>query len=349
MKRNSRLANAGLAAAMVAMLFGAGCDTLGIGGDDARDEVRLFPIELEGRWGYVNESGRVVIAPSFTAASDFNEGVAAVRSGNWAWGYIDASGEYVIEPQFEGLRQFSDGLAAVRFDSRWGFIDRSGSFVINPSFTEAYSFAQGRAFVRTNDYIWEYIDKSGEIIRTDETPRFDENSDGSFRDGLALVRREGTFGYIDTSTRPFIPMQYTEARPFSEGRAAIKISDRWGFINTQKSTVIDPQYISAGSFADGLAPVRQSGNTWGYIDSEGRVVVPEQFEAARSFSERRAAVMVDGYWGFIDTRGNMIADAQFDEVRDFKNGLARVYKFFGEDERMGYIDQSGNYVWFPTD
>ncbi len=349
MKRHATLANIGIAAILSMLVVGSGCDTLGLGGGGDADEVNLFPIELEDRWGYINADGRVVIQPQFSAASHFEDGVAAVRSSSWGWGFIGPDGEYVIEPQFSSARGFSEGVAAVRFDGRWGFINRDGSFVINPSFTGAYPYSDGRAFIRTSDWDWEYVDRDGNVIRTDDTPRFDENDEGTFNDGLALVRRDGTFGYIDTATRPFIPLQYTEARAFSDGRAAIKISDRWGYIDTAKNTVIDPQYISAGSFMDGLAPVRASGNTWGYIDRSGNVVVTEQFEAARAFSERRAAVMVDGQWGFIDTNGNLIGNAEFDEVRDFRNGLARVYKFFGEDERMGYIDGAGKYVWFPTD
>ncbi len=349
MKRLSNLQNAGLAALAALMMFGTGCDTLGIGGNDEEPVVGLYPVELEGRWGYVNANGRMVVEPRFTSASEFQDGVAPVRNGNWGWGFITPDGEYLIEPQFSAVRHFSEGLAAVRFDGRWGYINREGTFVINPALTEAYSFADGRAFVRTSDWNWEYIDKSGDVIRTDDTPRFDENNEGSFNDGLALVRREGTFGYIDTSTRPFIPLQYTEARAFSDGRAAIKISDRWGFIDRDKNTVIDPQYISAGSFMNGLAPVRASGNSWGFIDRSGRLVIQEQYEEARSFSESRAAVLIDGRWGFIDTSGNLIGEARYDEVRDFKNGLARVYQYFGEDERMGYIDRAGDYVWFPTD
>lgn len=337
-----------LLATAALLLVSSGCDTLGLGGDEA-DEVALFPVELEDRWGYVNADGRMVIEPRFTSAGEFSQGVAAVRDGSWAWGYISPDGEYVIEPQYSGARPFREGLAAAGLDGRWGYINTNGTFVINPAFTEASSFSDGRAFIRTSDWAWEYIDKNGEIVRTDETPSFSENDEGMFHDGLALVSDDGTFGYINTSTRVVIPLQYSEARSFSDGRAAIKISDRWGFIDKSSNTVIDPRYISAGSFNDGLAPVRETGNSWGYIDTSGRIVISEQFEEARSFNERRAAVMVDGQWSFIDTSGNLIAPAVYDEVRDFDNGLARVYRYFGEERRMGYIDTAGKDVWYPTD
>jgi hypothetical protein len=337
-----------LCAAFALLLLGSGCDTLGIGGE-GNDQVSLFAVELDNRWGYINADGRMIIEPRFTSAGEFSDGVAAVRDGSGAYGYITPDGEYVIEPQFSGARPFREGLAPAALDGRWGYINTRGTFVINPAFTEASTFSDGRAFIRTSSWVWEYIDKSGNIIRTDETPSFGENDEAMFKDGLALVRDEGSYGYINTSTRVVIPLQYTEARSFSDGRAAIKISDRWGFIDKSRNTIIDPKYISAGSFNDGLAPVRETGNVWGYIDESGRVVIQEQYEDARSFSDRRAAVMIEGKWGFIDTGGNLVAPAMFDDVDDFKNGLARVYRFFGENERMGYIDTAGKDVWYPTD
>ena len=62
--------------------------------------------------------------------------------------------------------------------------------------------------------------------------------------------------------------------------------------------------------------------------------------------------MMNGRWAFINKEGEQITGAKFDEVDEFYNGLARVmvYSTEGEDiiEQFGYINKSGNYVWFPT-
>lgn len=49
--------------------------------------------------------------------------------------------------------------------------------------------------------------------------------------------------------------QYDELYPFSEGLAAVKKNDKFGFINTQGELVIPCQYQYAGSFKEGLACV----------------------------------------------------------------------------------------------
>lgn len=334
---------------VIALLM-TGCDALpGVGDSSEVNEVELLPVLLKGEWGYVDHNGRIRIEPDFRSAGEFSEGLAAAKA-SYRYGYIDEHGEWVIDPRFEDAQRFSDGLAAVRIDSRWGYIDRRGTVVINPMFVSAHPFSEDRAFVRTAEYDWEYIDKSGVIVRTSETPEFDSNENASFSEGVALYEaRDGTYGFVDRDGNPVIPAQYASAQAFSEGKAAIKISDRWGYIDRGSKTVISPQFISAGSFGNKLAPVRRDGNTWGYVDDRGNVVIQETFEEARRFSDGVAAVMENGKWGFINRSGEHIIDAQFDDVRDFKNGVGRVTVLVGERTKYGYLDSKGAYVWFPTD
>ena len=91
----------------------------------------LFPIEQNGRWGYINRTGQVVILPQFEEAAAFSEGLAAVEA-NGKWGFVDENGKLVIEPQFSGAYEFSEGLARVQVGGdkyglygKWGFIDQT--------------------------------------------------------------------------------------------------------------------------------------------------------------------------------------------------------------------------------
>ena len=56
----------------------------------AADQI-LYPILRNGKWGYMNREGKVVIQPSFDDALTFSEGMAAVQVGG-KWGYIDETG-----------------------------------------------------------------------------------------------------------------------------------------------------------------------------------------------------------------------------------------------------------------
>ena len=66
--------------------------------------------------------------------------LAAVKI-NGKWGYIDETGEFIINPQFEDAGLFADnGLAWIMVHGKYGYIDETGTIVINPQFDEARGF-----------------------------------------------------------------------------------------------------------------------------------------------------------------------------------------------------------------
>lgn len=58
---------------------------------------------------------------------DFSEGLAAAEDYNGKWGFIDISGKYFIEPQFDHPSLFENGRASVVKDGRLMEIDRNGN------------------------------------------------------------------------------------------------------------------------------------------------------------------------------------------------------------------------------
>ena len=137
----------------------------------------LFPqglaaVKLEGKYGYIDRSGQMVIPPQFASADPFSEGLAAVQldsAGNKG-GYIDKSGKMVISGQeFSMARRFSGGLAAAQGkNDKYGYIDKTGKFVIPPQFYRAGDFSDGLAAVEPAGKSWpgnlNYIDQKGQIV-----------------------------------------------------------------------------------------------------------------------------------------------------------------------------------------
>jgi len=87
------------------------------------------------------------IKPQYEAAGDFHEGLAAIKRDG-KWGFIDKTGKVVIAPQYDYVRQFSEGLAAVQKDGKFGVIDKTGKEVIASQYDNAYFFSEGLAMVK---------------------------------------------------------------------------------------------------------------------------------------------------------------------------------------------------------
>ncbi len=172
--------------------------------------------------GFMDKTGKVVIEPKFEAAGDFSEGLAAVmffkprkvpdynKDDPYDAGFIDKTGTLVVKPQFEFYQPFSEGLAFVLINRKMGAIDKMGRVVIRPQFALAAP--------RPTPY-WQVIDY------------YRESRAWSFSDGLAVVNRLGSWGYVDRTGKFVIPARYRAAHNFSGGLALVVVGDRVGYID----------------------------------------------------------------------------------------------------------------------
>lgn len=188
-------------------------------------ESRLKTIYENGRWGYADRSGKVIIAAQFDAARPFADGLAQVGvvdeelpelegRPNLKWGYIDERGRVLVELRYAVLRHFSENLAAAalldtkkperpflgrvleRRNLKWGYVDRSGREVIPFQFLNAGDFSEGLAAVNVL------------------------NIGGVKESGCAPP---ANYGYIDKTGAFIIRPQFAGAAGFRNGRARVSI------------------------------------------------------------------------------------------------------------------------------
>ncbi|WP_249291680.1 WG repeat-containing protein [Campylobacter curvus] len=96
-------------------------------------------IKNNGKFGFADESGRVVIEPKFDYATKFMRGKAYARLGERIF-TVDANGAQREVLSFKAAGDFHEGLAAVKSGGKWGFIDKAGKFKVRPKFDFAASF-----------------------------------------------------------------------------------------------------------------------------------------------------------------------------------------------------------------
>ena len=205
----------------------------------------LVPIQKNGRIGYVDKTGELVIPfkwkgandydSGFLASCSFSEGMAKVMNDEGSYGFIDKTGAVVIPCKWEYAGMFSEGMTLVKDESgKYGYIDKKGEMVIPCRWAGASPFAEGLAWVEDENGKDVVIDKSGNVVvlckwRTASiTPRF--------HDGLARVRdnKNGQYGFIDKCGNVRIPFKWEYAEDFSEGLAWVRDSrDQYHIINMQ--------------------------------------------------------------------------------------------------------------------
>ena len=172
-----------------------------------------------------------------------------------------------------------------------------------------------------------------------------------FHEGLAAVKQNDRWGYIDNLGRIAIPLVYKipDAGDFSDGFAFIgdhyiDTEGNQAFSREDPDTgVIEEKFFRNGlPFSQGLAAV-QSGAQWGYIDLMGNYVIAPSFERVDSFSEGLAPARKNGHWGYINVRGEFVIEPKFLRAGRFSEGIASV----NLNGRWGFINKEGKFIIRP--
>lgn len=247
-------------------------------------------VRTDEGWGFIDKNGNMVIQPRSANTRNFQEGLCAVeiasngpvQNATRRWGFIDRNGELVIPAMYDEIGPFCCGLAPTKIGTNWGYINKSGKIVIEPTFRRAFKFTEdglARVFVKRSGHSSRtvFIDRHGHWKLQ---PKYGDV--GHFSEGLARVRCELGFGFMDVSGNVVIPGKYAQSQSFSEGLAAVYIAERtkaaWGFIDKTGEMVIPPRPRAyCLPFEGGLSRLvvyTDEGEKEGYIDKQGRWVWP---------------------------------------------------------------------------
>lgn len=190
---------------------------VGEGGETSDFHEGLASIYKNEKYGYIDKSGREVIPCKYDEANDFNDGMALVavndKDNGYQFGYIDTEGKEIIPCQYCPAGDFCDGIAIVAKDMKFTIIDKKGNEVValSQQYENAtFSFSEGMARVSR------FVDserKSGYIdIHGKEIIPCIYNSYSDFSDGLAVVEKDGIYGFVDKKGNSTFDIQNEEVK-----------------------------------------------------------------------------------------------------------------------------------------
>ena len=185
-----------------------------------------------GKYGYIDENGRVVIPVKYDYYFEgdelfrekFHEGLARVSKGEFEsikYGFVDKTGKEVIPLKYDWVTVFNGGLAAVVLNNKFGFINRNGEEVVPP--------------------IYDNISRSGGYQYI------------CFSEDLAAVQKDDQWGFIDKTGNTIIPFKYQFANNFFENLAYT--SD--GFIDKTGKVIIPSSSLQKYEYVDNFVAVNK--------------------------------------------------------------------------------------------
>lgn len=159
---------------------------------------------------------------------DFSEGMAVVINKDGKYGFINRKGEIVVKPQFQEAASFSEGVAAVFSDGNLNFVGKDGKIVERLSNKYVWDFNATRSLPRFKNGVCEvhvpakepsegysvdivYIDKKGNEVQKPDVVNEPEE--------YVIYAEDGKVGYKDKVGNIVVPAKYSSLGKFSCGVA----------------------------------------------------------------------------------------------------------------------------------
>ncbi len=293
---------------------------------EKEESQTLFPIRVmvedEFKYGYIDETGKMIIGPTYSDAGNFSEGFAVVYNDGKNQ-MIDTTGKVIF--QTEGyIRNFHNGRAAFsdpQYQYKSGYINSEGKVIIKPQYDFAGAFhADQTAYVSKGGKFYT-IDRQGKalkIFKFDQKYAIESITD----DGYIIVNDPKTFkkGVMRLDGSFLLKPTYGEINYLGQDLFGVKkaLPEMEGYLINIKPSAI--------------------------VNKEGKRITTYQYYDLTEFNGDYASATDQNSIYFIDKKGKKVTTLPVMEGRGTMRLLGDIIQADVDDE-MIYQKLDGTYIW----
>lgn len=202
----------------------------------------LVPVQFkeDGKWGYMDITGKMKIDTLFDYADIFENGNGLVEIGDLEF-LIDTNGKIIDTVVSPGLRYKKYRVTGNAENGTLGKVSLNGDTIMPNKYSSFGYVQKGKFWFKQNDKFG-LADTLGQI---QIEPIYDDLS--YFSDnGLAKAKKNGKYGFINDKGKTIIDFRFEDVGGFKYRLAKAKIDGQWGFINKNGEFVIEPKFDRIG-------------------------------------------------------------------------------------------------------
>ena len=213
----------------------------------------LYYAMKDDKVGIIDSTGMVVLPFDYDKIGPYEQNCFVFMKEGKV-GAVNDMNELLLPFNYDMVippNSYIDSLYAVQLNGKWALAHRGGILVTDYIFDNVeYDLMKMTLFINGNVFhLW-----------------------SDFTEGLAVVRKDDKYGFIDKKGKIALPLKYESAEPFSEGLAAVQQADGWCYINKTGKTIIAGKFdICPGPFKNGHATIETENGSY-TIDKTGKVV-----------------------------------------------------------------------------
>lgn len=323
--------------------------------DDVTYELEKIKLEAEDRFpdgkslSFVTADVKVAGKMNYSVRNLFlvrGDKISGIYSYSSKYGFNHLNGSLIAalkDGNFSHIYSFTDGYAIVRKEGKAGLIDLKGKLVI-PCIWDQIDYTGAGVFARGYNY---KIDKSEAcydlrfnarkipfsmetwIVGREKVPT-------TFSEGYAVVEKDGKYGFLKEDDIEYrnIDFIYDDATRFCNGYATVSRNGKKQIIDKRFKTVLkEPPYCT---FIDrpyeGYIKVMNASRKCGFMDLTGRLTIPCIYDGVEPFVNGLAQVRIGSYpnqkIGFINTSGEVVIPMELSGSWSvgFEDGYCEVSK-----------------------
>lgn len=189
-------------------------------------------IEKEEKIGLMDKSGNVIVPCAYDEIVSDKDNIMILKNKNIFYFFRKDKGQ-VNNKAFEGVTDFSEGLSCVWQKNQdggsiYGYVNTDVKEVIPYIYSKAYPFSEEVAAVRRMDKGTPNTMPKAIAMKTSDG-KIIYISDGNYVYGIGS--QKGGSGFINKDNEEIMEFVYEDTRPFFDGLALVKYNGKWGYVN----------------------------------------------------------------------------------------------------------------------
>jgi len=289
----------------------------------------LIGFQIDGRWGILDDKGRIVVEPFAHSLEEFRYSVSKAsqhtEDGKLLYGLATPKGTWFVEPLYDSLEwAYQEKQIQVwkkGAGNRWlkGLLKSNGSVIIPPMYAaiEQKTSDLFAAQLPEPNGKWALYHTSGDLVYPPELQKIHP-----FKEGKALAMKAYKFGLISEKGEELVPFQYGDVQETAAGYQFSPLP-HYTLLNLEGETINGFYFENMQCLGQGVYRFQANGK-WGLIDSTGQTALYGKYADISLFVRGRAVVTdKNGRKGLINRAGETILPTEFSDISFDSSGLIR--------------------------
>jgi hypothetical protein len=273
-------------------------------------ETSLILAQKKDKYKILNEKGK-----PFSNTYDYigpNVNGFGVFKFNGKYGYLNKTGSLLVAPKFDQAGNFFFDRAIVKLANKYQLINAQGKFLSANTYDLVERDSTKKYFVATLAGKKQILDLGGKMVLNELQDVKFHDSETSIR-----FSKLGKYGVYDLQAgKIFINPEYDEVQFFRFDQFLVKKEGNWGLVDKTGTLKIPVQYESIDYYmVEGKAQyVVAKGEKKGLLNDQNGQIFPLEYELIAPATNKNYVLKKEGKYGVLSIKGEELVPFKYDYI-----------------------------------